>query len=145
MTGDFEASFREKVDMARAAYIQQHGYALIPNNSATPLTPWVIHLSLRGPTWGSVRVYVVKTDGYKKPKRIMKENRAKLIWNTYVGVTAKCSYRKVLPEIIFLRDFLNSIVQVRAGKCRVTPELMKSAPSPELRQELVEAICLAAV
>lgn len=126
-------------------YIQKWGYDLIPNNEITPLTPWVVQLSMRGPTWGSVRGYILRTDGITKPRRITKDVRSPLIWNTYVGVTDKCSYRKVLPQMILMRDFLNAIVQVKAKKRLVTIELMKSAPSSELKQQLIEAACLAAV
>jgi hypothetical protein len=66
-------------------------------------------------------------------------------WHCYVGVTDKCSFRKKLPEMIALRDFMNAVHQVKEKKRRVTIELMKSAPTPELKQQLIEAACLAAV
>ena len=144
---DLESAYRKvgmEHNMARIDYIKRFGYSVIPNNDVTPLTPHIIHLSMRGPSDGSVMAKVVRTNGIEKPKRVTKEYLV-LGWACYVGVTDKCSFRKKLPEMIALRDFMNAVHQVKEKKRRVTIELMKSAPTPELKQQLIEAACLAAV
>lgn len=129
----------------RKAWIDQYGYRIIPNNEPNGDRPYTIHLSTRGASIGSVTASIIRTDGIR-PKRISKGHRTRFRESCYVGKTDKCSFRRVIYALVEIRDYLNLIHGVRSRRVRITEaDLKLPAPSKALKQELIEACCLAAL
>lgn len=130
---------------SRPEWLAKYGYPFIPNNKPSQEHPYIIKLFSVGASQGGCQARIIRTDGITIPRRIPSSMRVGPTFWVYVGKTKLCSFRENLPDILACRDWCNAVHQVRLGKRPVTPELLASAPSPELKQELIEACCLAAL
>jgi hypothetical protein len=130
----------------KADRMKQRAYDRIPENEISPDNPYTILVSRAGYTAGSLYLYVVKTDGHKRPKSApRKESSTVYTKRCFLGATVKSSFFPVSIECIVIRDFYNMLHRIKLHKQHITPEIMASVTHPHLREQLIEAICLAAI
>lgn len=148
----FEAEDRQtkKKLKKRVPKLLRRAYSFISDNNINSNNPYTIMVSTSGPSMGSVTLALVQTNGLEKPPKI--DPRCKLMirlvkkWpNLNLGSTAKCAFHRNLVEIIATRDLMNTIHRISLKKQPVSIELMQSVTDPTLKQELINACCLAAI
>jgi hypothetical protein len=123
----------------------------IPNNEVSPDNPYTLIWSWGGFQGASVYMTLVETTGSKRPARndtrLTSIKRRVKMWEKplYVGAMKTSQLKTALPEMLALRDAYNLIHRVKLRKQKLTLELVQSITDPKMRQELVEAACLAVV
>jgi hypothetical protein len=124
--------------------IRQRVLEMIPYNHVSPLNPYLILVRAAGTNVEYVKLLVYESDGITVPRQA---RYSKIVWsmNAYVGVTRGSSIYTRLPLAIEARNFFNMLHCIKHKRQRVTPELMSSITTPELKQKLIEACCLAAL
>lgn len=120
--------------------------SLLTNNEISPDNPYTL-LTLSGHYNSTVFFLLVQTNGLKRPQRCFGRAFIRRIkgWDLYVGSTIRSSFYKKLPEMLALRDAYNLIHRIKMKKQKVTVEIMQSVTDPKMKQELIEACCLAAI